>query len=175
MCPLRRLYDPSWLFIRTWQLLTKAVIRMAKRKSGDKKLHDKAVKAIAKKRFPFPSKKHPTWQTYTNEPRPSISVVSGGKALLPDIAVVDESKGDTEEGLVDKTSVVMLGEVETESSVNEEEVDQWVASSKLTDAFFLYVPEALCDEAKRLSHKLKVCGFREWKFDSEDDIAIADC
>ncbi len=148
---------------------------MAKRESGHKKLHDRAVKAIASKRFPFPDKDHPSWQTYVNEPRPSISVMSSGKALHPDIVVVDESKEDTEEGLVDKTSVVMLGEIETESSVNGEEVPQWEGYSKLTDAFFLYVPEGLCGEAKRLSQKLKVRGFREWKFDSEGSIAITDC
>ncbi len=148
---------------------------MAKQESGDKELHDRAVKAIASKRFPFPDKDHPSWQTYVNEPSPTMGIVSGEKTLLPDIVVVDESKGETEEGLVGKSSVVMLGEVETESSVNEEEVDQWDGYSKLTNAFFLYVPDGLCGEAKRLGQKLKVRGFREWKFDSEGDIAITDC
>ncbi len=148
---------------------------MERRGSEDKELHDKAVWAIASKRFPFPNKDHPSWQTYVNEPSPTIGVVSGDRTLTPDIVVVDESKEDTEEGLVGKSSVEMLGEIETESSVNEEEVKQWAGYSKLTNALFLYVPEGKCSDAKRLSQKLEVRGFREWKFDSEGNITVTDC
>ncbi len=148
---------------------------MSKRESEDKELHDKAVKGIASKRFPFPNKDHPSWQTYLNEPKPTMGIVSGSKTLYPDIVVVDESKEDTEEGSVDKSSVEMLGEVETKSSVNKEEVARWDGYSKLSGAFFLYVPKGLCGEARRLSQKLKVQGFRDWKFDSAGKISIINC
>lgn len=146
-----------------------------KREEEEKSLHDKAVAEIAKQRFPFPSDNHPNWRTYINEPESQVGVVSDSETYYPDIVVVDESKGKVDKGTVESTAVAMLGEVESESTVTQQESKQWKDYSELSNTFYLYVPKGLCDEAKRLASNIKVSGFREWQFDSKGNIHIEKC
>ncbi len=102
-------------------------------------VHDKTVGLVAKKRFPFPNDEHPNWRTYTNHPVPAMGIKVGTQFVHPDIVVVDA------EG-----KIVMLAEVETDSTVNPASSSKWKDDSSICSVFFLYVPEEFVDEAGKL-------------------------
>ena len=89
------------------------------RSSQEKSFHDKAVADIAKIKFPFPTKDKPNWKTYLNEPNQTKGINMNGSTIYPDIVVVDT-----------QNSAAMIGEVETQSSVNQNEVEQWKEYSR---------------------------------------------
>ncbi len=59
-----------------------------------------------------------------------------------------------------------MGEVETESSVNEEESDQWKKYSALSGAIYLYVPESNVADAKTIvnCNKIGIAGLRSYEY-----------
>lgn len=128
------------------------------REAQEKNTHDKAVADIAKIRFPFPDKDHQNWKTYLNEPNQTKGIKMNGNTAYPDIVVVDTQKKIAE----------MIGEIESDSSVNEDEVAQWKEYSKAANSFFLYVPKDKVDDAKHLliNNKVNISGLRAWQYDS---------
>jgi hypothetical protein len=138
---------------------------MAKRARAEKSQHDKAVQDIATARFRFPNKDHPNWQTSVNEPEPTKGVqTSDDSVLYPDIVVDD-----------DKHAVQMIGEVESESTVNDDEVAQWRDYSALGTTFYLYVPSGLCQEAKALAQGVSITGFREYLYTRDGSLKVSNC
>jgi hypothetical protein len=65
----------------------------------------------------------------------------------------------------DKT-VVAIGEVETEESVNEEEARQWISYAAFKINFYLYVPKSKVSDAVNLikSKKIGVAGLRSYEY-----------
>jgi len=138
---------------------------MAKRSATEKSQHDTAVRDIARARFGFPTDKQPKWRTFINEPEPTKGVkTTDGSVLYPDIVVVN-----------DKDSVEMIGEVESDSTVNDEEVAQWRDYSALGTTFYLYVPSGLCQDAKTLARGVSITGFREYLYTADGSLKVTNC
>lgn len=120
--------------------------------------HDGTVAEIARLKFPFPSEEHPDLETILNEPKPNLSASKDekGNELYPDIVVVRRP------GLW----LMMLAEVETADTVNDESaLTEWLPFSRVGE-FFIYVPAGCVHETKRLCKKygIKPAGIRTWRF-----------
>jgi len=118
---------------------------------------DRAVRAIARRRFSFPSKTHPDWKTWINtKEEQSKGIKTSGESVHPDIVVVDS-----------KNKAVMVGEIETLDTVNENEAEQWARYSSLVTDFYLFVPQGFEDQARRLIQegKIPISGIRIYRFD----------
>jgi len=126
-----------------------------------------AVDEIAKQEFPFPTKSHPNWKTYTNHPKQNMGVeIKNQKPVYPDIVVVDAEKKKAE----------MIGEVETASTVNEDHAAQWKEYSSLS-TFFLYIPKNYVSEASRILNLMRIplaySALRTYEFDAQSKIIIS--
>lgn len=129
------------------------------RSSQEKSLHDRAVADVAKERLSFPNNDHPNWKTYLNEPDQTMAVnIGNNNKIYPDIVVIDKSKNQVE----------ILGEVESEATVTNEEAEQWKEYSKATSTFYLYVPKGTEAIAKKLisENSITVAGIRTWQYNS---------
>jgi len=97
----------------------------------ERKLHDRAINDIAQNGVLFPS----YGEVITNLGSEKNRDVGG---LYPDIIFIDRRTG----------LEFMIGEVETESSVNEDEaINQWLRYAKLNIHFYLFVPDTCMAEA----------------------------
>ena len=110
--------------------------RHDRRSRGEQLIHDRALELIARERYSFTDR-----ITYRNpnDRRAMSAGEVGGKDQYPDIVVVSKLR-----------RALIICEVETESSVNEEEVSQWLDFSSLGIPFYLYIPRSKAEEAKRL-------------------------
>jgi len=128
---------------------------MAKRQNQE--FHNQVCQFVAKERFPFPSAGHPNWKTYVNEPETQICFKDG--KFCPDIVVLNENN-----------SARLLGEIETDDTVNSESVNQWKDYSEIAP-LYLYVPVGFGNQARELAGSIKISGFREYKV-AEGEIRI---
>jgi hypothetical protein len=108
--------------------------------------HDKLVAAIATERFSYSDR-----TTYTNPNGEKNYAVNGE---YPDIVAV--KSGDNP----------IMGEVETESSVNEEESDQWKSYAALPGYIYLYVPKSKASDARTIinSESIGITGLRSYEY-----------
>jgi hypothetical protein len=130
--------------------------KMGARSSTQELEHAQAVQDIARLRFPFPTSGRPYLKTYTNHPQRTMGVRTPRRTVVyPDIVVVRHPENET----------VMLGEVETADTVNEDEAHEWKLFAELAP-LYLYVPVGYADEARRLCKKLKIpiVGLRSWRY-----------
>lgn len=136
---------------------------MVAREPQEKEVHDRAVVDIAKARFDY-SNTSPTWRTYVNEPKPMKGIPKNSRIIYPDIVVFD-TRDD---------SLQVVAEIETESSVNQEETTQWSEYSSVTGRFFLYVPKGFGLLAKGLlvNNNISYAGLREYSYDSEGKLSV---
>ena len=138
-----------------------------KRNQQEKSAHDQAVAAIKLARFGFPNAQRPNWRVAINEPSITRWVNAKSGKVYPDIVVWDSTTQDE--------SAVMLGEVETASTVNAQEVAQWSEYSQLVPEFFLYVPVGYGVVARRLASGVAIRGYREWSFLPNGTINVVNC
>jgi len=104
------------------------------RTSEEQRYHDQIIMIIARTRYQFYGK-----TTYTNlheEKNMSAGTVRG-QEQYPDIVAIDDFTG--------KPS--LIAEIETESTVNESESQQWDDYASLNLNFYLYVPTSNVDDA----------------------------
>lgn len=129
---------------------------IAKRTSLSQQEHDKLVSEIAKARFSYTD----GTKTYTN---PDGEKNCSMDNEYPDIVAVK-----------DKT-VVAIGEVETEETVNEEEAKQWISYAAFKTNFYLYVPKPKVSDAMNLmkSKKIGVTGLRSYEY-VDDKLVVTD-
>ena len=134
--------------------------------SDERTLHDRLVTEVARLRFPYPSPESPSHKTYTNEPTQRMGVNTQSSVVYPDIVVVDTTS----------SHLVMIGEVETESTINQDHVQQWEAYSTLNTPFFLYVPSHLVQETRRLlaSNGVNPRGIRSYLMDEQGNLQITE-
>jgi len=129
-------------------------------------IHDQAVDAVAKQRMNFPSKDEPRRQTYTNPDQKHVMGIGQGNDLVyPDIVVVD----------LDKKEAIILGEVETESTVDDQSAEQWSDySRRVNGSFYLYVPEGYEADARKIleSNGIKYLGIRTYAFDRSGNVVF---
>ena len=115
------------------------------------------IAEIAKLKFPFPNETNPDYETFTNNPKPTIAVGQfNGADVFPDIVVV-RRPGQW---------LMMMAEVESEESLTDETVlTRWLPASNCGE-LLIYVPMGCVSEAKKLvkKHGVKVLGIRTWRF-----------
>ena len=128
--------------------------------------HDSAVQQIARIRFPFPDDEHPSWKTYINHPEQQMGIKTENGLIYPDIVVID-----TEDNIV-----AVIGEVETEDSIDEEEAEQWEEYSEACETIYLYVPDGYCDDVTQLceDNDIDISGFRSY-YEGDDGFHVSDC
>lgn len=80
------------------------------------------------------------------------AISEGIEKIYPDLFVVENNK------------VVEIYEVETENTVNESSVEQWIKYSKLSEKFYLVFPGDKLSTIKELTtkHTIKVDGYYTW-------------
>jgi len=117
-----------------------------KRTELSQKEHDKLVAEIAKKRFSYEDRK-----TYTNPNGEKNYAVDNE---YPDIVAVKSG------------STPIMGEVETEETVTEEESEQWLRYAALDGAIYLYVPKSKVSDAKTIiqNRKIGISGLRSYEY-----------
>lgn len=115
------------------------------------------VGEIAKLKFPFPNETNPDYETFTNNPKQTISVgVVNGAEVFPDIVVV-RRPGQW---------LMMMADVESEDSLTDETaLTRWLPASKCGE-LFVYVPMGTAGAAKKLAkkHGIRLLGIRTWRF-----------
>jgi hypothetical protein len=123
---------------------------------------EQATVGIARARFDFPDKLHPTLRTYTNRPARQIGVrleIEAKELVFPDIVVVEDPSNE----------VKMIGEVETHRSLREtpedDLVEKWRTFLGLSD-LFLFVPPMRVEDVKQVlkRHQLRIAGLRAWRY-----------
>jgi len=126
---------------------------MPKRSIREQEEHDLAIRRIARARFAGT----PDWETFTNpgESRHYALVLPDGQRIYPDL--VARRKG------AHASSYVI--EVETISTVTEEEAQQWKALSDLERRFLLFIPAGHLLRARELCHRfgITVHGYRVYE------------
>ena len=117
-----------------------------KRTDPSQKNHDKLVAKIAKKRFSYNDR-----TTHTN---PNGEKNYAVDSKYPDIVAVKSE------------STPLMGEVETEESVSEEESKQWESYAALDGAIYLYVPKSKVSEAKTIIENkgIGITGLRSYEY-----------
>ncbi|HEU4760134.1 MAG TPA: hypothetical protein VFT91_09165 [Dehalococcoidia bacterium] len=120
-------------------------------------LHDRATQDIARARFAFPNAKYPHYKTYVNHPQRAMGVeMTDGSVAYPDIVVVLHPENYSK----------MLGEVETNETVNQDVAYyEWRPYAQLAP-LYLYVPVGKGDEALSLCRRynVSVVGIRTWRY-----------
>lgn len=131
--------------------------------SAEKSCHDVAIAQVARQRFAYPGSGHPSWKTYLNEPEHTKGVNAQPDTVYPDIVVVDE-----------RNVVMQLGEIETETTMNEAETEQWKKYYLLCSSFYLYVPANLREAAVQLiaSRRVQLGGLRLYSYDAQGSLLI---
>lgn len=127
-------------------------------KEPNQESHDKVVKLVAESgRYTSEN-----YTTYTNPNGPSQWQKSAGKVndeeQYPDIVGISKTTNNP----------TIIAEIETETSVTEEESQQWKDYAKLGIAFYLYVPNTKVEDAKKLlsSKKITIKGLRGYEVDN---------
>ena len=108
--------------------------------------------------MPFPNSQHPNWRTYTKVQK---GLTDGNTTVFPDLVVLDESD-----------SIIMIGEVETASSVDAAEVAQRKVYGAMAQQFYLYVPEGQEGTTRSLAVNARVTGIRAYSVDASGNAQI---
>jgi len=116
--------------------------------------HDHLVELLYREYYDYPNKVHPHLLTFSNHPCKTEAVQSEeGKELFPDLVVYQPR--------IDR--LVLVVEVETESTVTPEEADEWRDFSRLGAEFHLYVPHGLGGVADVLCREFDVTEIIEYR------------
>ncbi len=123
---------------------------MGKRKPQKQSIHDRVVEEL----IPVYERTYTAdkYEVYANPGQKKNKAADSDE--YPDVVVVSKTTG----------KAVYIDEVETDDSVNEAEVGQWVRYGKLGIRFDLTVEKGMEDEADKLikTHKVKVHQLWRW-------------
>lgn len=128
---------------------------MAWRELEEQVIHDRVVTALKKKIFNYPNEKHPNLEVHTNHPIKTHSVSDHlGGQFYPDLVVLDSRSG----------KVFSAIEVETLSTVNENEAKQWTKFASISENFYLFFPRGFGAKVKTLCQQISNIHFyRYWR------------
>lgn len=107
---------------------------MAERDVKEQVQHDYLIHLLRKRYYHYPDLMHPYLITFTNHPVKTKAVRDEtGRDFFPDILVLNADTG----------KLLMVVEVETRMTVDEEESQEWREFTTLGARFSLYVPRGL--------------------------------
>lgn len=126
--------------------------RYGEREKEDSENHDKVIELVKKKRYV--STKFTAYTNPNGEKNKSAGKVND-EEQYPDIVGINKKTN----------SPSIITEIETETSVTEEESQQWKDYARLGISFYLYVPLANVDKAKKLlkEKNITIKGFRGYE------------
>jgi len=117
-------------------------------------IHQEVIDILKKSIYNYPNATHPNLITFTNHPIKSKIITDlQGNEYHPDIIIISS--------LTNK--VIMIGEVETESSLNIIELPQWQAYAKLSPTFYIYYPKGHYAQMHELCKIVPIAGFFEYR------------
>jgi len=123
------------------------------REVSEQVMHDHIVTLLRREYYSYPSPQHPHLMTFANHPMKSRAVkAAGGTELCPDIVVF--------QGGSDK--LVTVAEVETASTLNPAEAEEWRSFSGLGARFYLYFPKGYGPKVALLCRGIAVTEFVEF-------------
>ena len=116
--------------------------------------HDHVVELLYREYYNYPNPAQPHLLTFVNHPYKSRGARDEqGNELFPDILVFWPRTD----------RLMMVAEVETESTVNPEEAQEWESFSRLGANFYLYVPHGLGGVADLLCKDISVTELVEYR------------
>lgn len=116
-------------------------------------IHQEVIDLLKKSIYNYPNPSRPTLMTFVNYPlRNKIVRDQEGLEYFPDIVIMNTQTNN----------VVMVGEVETLSSLNESEVEHWQKLTKLSPVFYLFYPKGQYQKMSELCKKVPLTGFFEY-------------
>jgi hypothetical protein len=126
---------------------------MIERPIEEEVVHQEIITLLKKSMYNYPNATHPSLITFINHPLKNKVVIDpDGNELYPDIVIVNS--------MVNK--VVMIGEVETPSSMNETEVTQWRQFTRLSTVVYILYTKGFYSRMSDLCKKVTVNGFFEY-------------
>lgn len=127
---------------------------MAERPYEELVIHDKLINCLKQSVYRYPNEKYPYLKTYTNHPerRKGVYSINNGEYHYPDIVVVD----------LRNEKVIMIAEVETVSTLNEQEAEEWKNFSNLSLHFALFYPKGYEFRIRQLCKNIRIDSFLEY-------------
>ncbi len=117
-------------------------------------IHDKLIISLKQTVYRYPNEKYPYLKTYTNHPEKHRGVYSiNGNYYYPDILVID----------LRNEKVIMIAEVETKSTLNEIEAEEWKNFCHLSSHFALFYPQGYEFKVRQLCKNIKIDSFIEYR------------
>jgi hypothetical protein len=127
---------------------------MAQRPPEEETLHEEVIKFIKSSVYPYPNPARPSLMTFSNHPQITKPLkLPSGEECYPDLVIVN----------TEINKVVMVGEVETLSTLDEEEAQEWQKFSLLSTVFYLFYPKGEYETIRRLCERIMVTGFFEYE------------
>lgn len=117
-------------------------------------IHQEIIDLLKKSIYNYPSPSRPTLMTFVNCPlKNKVVRDQDGNEYFPDIVILNTQ--------VNK--IVMVGEVETISSLSESEVERWQKLTKISPVFYLFYPKGQYSKMNELCKKVPLTGFFEYE------------
>lgn len=117
-------------------------------------IHQEIIDLLKKNIYNYPNAARPTLMTFINHPLKNKAVRDQeGNDHYPDIVIVNTQTN----------KIVMIGEVETHSSINEQEVAQWQKFATLAPVFYIFYPKGLYSKISEMCRKVPLTGFFEYE------------
>jgi len=126
---------------------------MAERPYNELIIHDQLIISLKQTIYRYPNEKYPYLKTYTNHPEKGKGIVTQhGEFCYPDLIVID----------LRNEKVIMIAEVETITTLNEEEAKEWKIFSSLSQHFALFYPKGYEFRIRELCRNIKIDSFLEY-------------
>jgi len=117
-------------------------------------IHQEIITLLKKSIYNYPNATHPSLMTFTNHPLKNKALFDpDGNELYPDIVVIN--------CVINK--VVMIGEIETASSINEAEIEQWQQFTRLLTTFYVFYPKGFYAKMINFCKKVPLSGIFEYE------------
>lgn len=117
-------------------------------------IHQEVIDLLKRSMYNYPNATHPSLMTFINHPVKHKAVTDlNGNEFYPDIVIINSVT----------YKIVMIGEVETASSLNKIEVSQWENLATLTPVFYIFYPRGYYAKMRELCKKIPVTGFFEYQ------------
>jgi hypothetical protein len=126
---------------------------MIERPVEEEVVHQEIITLLKKAMYNYPNATHPSLITFINHPLKNKTVIDpDGNELYPDIVIINSFTN----------KIVMIGEVETASSINDLEVEQWRQFTRLSTTVYIFYPKGLYAKMSDLCKKVPLNGFFEY-------------